>query len=66
MGRCSELSQRRITDLLLEAEIVAVSQRLLLASNSNVKRIYARSLADLIALRSPAQVARMEQARGLG
>ena len=57
------LADRRDADL--EREISAIYSRVLAARDRRIQRALVGAMGQLIALRSPSQVARMELARGL-
>ena len=63
MARIITLADRRDADL--EREISAIYSRVLAVRDRRIQRALVGAMGQLIALRSPDQVARMELARGL-
>ena len=57
------LADRRDADL--ECEISAIYSRVLAVRDRRIQRVLVGAMGQLIALRSPDQVARMERERGL-
>ena len=57
------LADRRDSDL--EREISAIYSRVLAVQDRRIQRALVGAMGQLIALRSPSQVARMERERGL-
>lgn len=57
------LADRRDADL--EREISAIYSRVLAVQDRRIQRALVGAMGQLIALRSPSQVARMERERGL-
>jgi hypothetical protein len=54
-----------LRDVSLEQEIGDMRRKVLSATRSDVKRVYAQAMASLVALHSPERVAQMEADMGL-
>ena len=63
MARIIALADRRDADL--EREISAIYSRVLASRDRRAQRILVGAMGELISLRSPEQIARMEREKGL-